>query len=498
MKTRSTFYSLVLMLAFGIGSTATAQNDAESLSYTPKHMWEAGLSLGGAVNVGDYDLAPGFGAGVHLRRAIDHIFSVRVDGQFLTMNSKAPSKVSQYTFQDFNTTLVGGAAHVVASINTFRFDNTHRKVNLYAFGGPGANYIVAMKGDDISGKEIDLIETKKLSKIMASAEAGAGAALRISPKFNVGLEWKALVPFGKAADFLDGFNNEPNVGTTYRDIAHYFNVRLNFNLGNANEKSEPLYWVNPLNMVIDDLTELKARPKLDLTDTDKDGIIDMLDEEKDTPENAPVDTRGIALDSDNDGVKDFEDAEPYSPAGATVDARGLSQKPDYLTRPQVDDLIAAKLRDYQLSEKSKAPTSAMEDWFLPMIHFDLDSYSVRSADYGHMKNVATVMKKNPSVRVLVVGYTDKLASASYNRVLSYNRARAAKEYLVNRYGISADRLIINYDGQENTLVPTQTGNFMNRRVEFRVAKSGDTDMGQPEGPRAGKGTFFSGSRDAGY
>ena len=57
---------------------------------------------------------------------------------------------------------------------------------------------------------------------------------------------------------------------------------------------------------MNDIAELKARPVLDLTDSDSDGVIDMLDQEVDTPSGAPVDTRGVALDSDGDGVADYK------------------------------------------------------------------------------------------------------------------------------------------------------------------------------------------------
>jgi Outer membrane protein and related peptidoglycan-associated (lipo)proteins len=202
----------------------------------------------------------------------------------------------------------------------------------------------------------------------------------------------------------------------------------------------------------------------------------------------------VALDSDGDGVADYEDAEPFSPPGMTVDSRGVAQLPKYLTQPEIEDLIASKLRDYAASEGG----GSVDGWFLPMIHFANDSYTIRSADYGHLKNIAEVLRANPKIRVAIQGFTDKRASETYNQVLSYNRARAAKEFLVNRYGVSADRLVLKYEGEDNVLVPTEGSSFMNRRVEFSVADPGATDMARPEGPNAGRGTFFSGSRDAGY
>jgi outer membrane protein OmpA-like peptidoglycan-associated protein len=106
------------------------------------------------------------------------------------------------------------------------------------------------------------------------------------------------------------------------------------------------------------------------------------------------------------------------------------------------------------------------------------------------------MKENPDLKVLVAGYTDKTASDTYNNVLSFNRAKAAVEFLVNNHGIARQRLILNFGGENENLVPSSGSNFMNRRVEFRVAKN-EKDMDRPAGPDAGKGKF-SGSKDAGY
>ncbi len=494
MKNRRTLSSLVAFMAIGFGGTAVAQ-DAPAVSYTPKHMWEVGLHGGYAFNQGDYDIKPGYGAGIHVRRAFDHIFAIRVDAQYFKLNSDAPAPGFPYTFQKFDATSIGAGAQAVVTLNNFRFDKPVRKVNIYAFAGPGVGRL-QLNGTNAAGQKQDYFQTPagaSANKTSFYADAGGGIAFRVSPRFNIGFEYKYIVPFGKTADLLDGYNNVETAGTTYRDIANYANIRLNFNLGNKETLAEPLYWVNPLNQVIDELTELKARPVFDLTDTDGDGVIDMLDQENDTQEGAPVDTRGIALDSDGDGVKDYEDGEPYSPPGMTVDSRGVAQVPKYLTQPEIEDLIARKLTDYANSEGG----GSLDGWFLPIIHFGDDSYTIRAADYGHLKNVAEVLRKNPNLRVVVEGFTDKRASDEYNRILSYNRARSAKEYLTNRYGISPDRLIIMYEGENEALVPVNGSSFMNRRVEFRVAEAADAEMAQPEG-RAGRGTYFSGSRDAGY
>jgi OOP family OmpA-OmpF porin len=112
--------------------------------------------------------------------------------------------------------------------------------------------------------------------------------------------------------------------TNNNDISHYTNVRLGINLGNFDKVTEPLYWLNPLDAQMNDIAALKQRPVFDLTDTDQDGVIDMLDQEMETVAGAPVDTRGVALDSDGDGIADHKDKEPYSPPGYVVSKEGVA------------------------------------------------------------------------------------------------------------------------------------------------------------------------------
>jgi len=124
---------------------------------------------------------------------------------------------------------------------------------------------------------------------------------------------------------------------------------------------------------------------------------------------------------------------------------------------------------------------------------------LKNSAYGHLHHVATVMKQNPEVRIVVEGHTDRTADNCYNEVLSYNRAKTAIDYLVSKYGISRDRMVLRYGGEETNLVPTNAKNMMNRRVEFKLA-NGETTMGKPDcRANAGVGgTNFSGNKEAGY
>ena len=177
----------------------------------------------------------------------------------------------------------------------------------------------------------------------------------------------------------------------------------------------------------------------------------------------------------------------------------------YLTEDEVNALVNNKISNLRM------------DWWLPMVHFDLNKYYVKPAYYGALMQIATVMQNQPDLKVVVRGHTDNRGNPDYNRVLSYNRAKAVIDYLVERYGIAEERFIIQYGGEEKELVPNLPDNYslemreemqqyLNRRVEFFVARPGDEPMPRPEGPEAGEGTpgsaidgpKYSGNKNSGY
>lgn len=329
-------------------------------------------------------------------------------------------------------------------------------------------------------------------------------------------------------DLLDGYRwSEQGDLTRDTDIPQYTNLRVNIHLGSLKNKVEPLWWLNPLTAPYDDIAQLKKRPVLDLDDDDADGVINDLDKEPNTPADCPVDTRGVQLDSDNDKVADCKDKEPYSPPGYPVDGDGVAQIPDYTTPDDVNDAIGRAIDDVkktiptpaEIRRQAGSSTSSAcsGDWFLPMIHFDLDKYRIKPEFYSELHHVATVMAKCPNLRIVAKGHTDVRRPNQYNQVLSYNRANAAIEYLVTNYNIPRDRFILQYGGEESPLVPNLPDNhahskdvekkqYMNRRVEFIVSTGIEQSMGRPNGPNAGNnsagssrgGTKYSGNSGSGY
>lgn len=569
--TRKIYSLLTSIFCLFLLTTATAQESGDaraSLKFNaqPKHMWEVGVHAGHFMVVGDVLPRPSFGAGFHVRRALDYAWSLRLDamyGRALGLeprnsgNSLAgPTQANPVLrnlgyntndwYHNYKTEFFSVDVQGVFSLNSFNFKNQTRKLNWYVLGGPGVNtYKAYYDATDDSGAIHDFssvatgldpgnvrddrktvssnvkdildgdYETRAETasgrrsgsggdsrQLNIHATLGAGVSYRVNEKFNIGIEHQVKAIFGNEGDLVDGYRWRSTEDLTqYRDLINYTNIRLNFNIGDSEKASEPLWWVSPMDLLADDIAEVKARPKVDMTDSDGDGVIDMLDQEKNSTAGYPVDTRGIALDSDGDGVVDGMDKEPYTPAGYvnTVDADGIAAipSPNYTSEDDVNRIVDAKIA----ANASKNPAPSYSDWFLPMIHFDFNKYSLKGSAFGSLHHVATVMKQNSGIQVVVSGHTDRTSSNCYNEVLSYNRAETAINYLVTKYGISRDRFILRYGGEENNLVATNAKNMMNRRVEFSVA-NGETEMGKPDcranaGSGAG-GTNFSGNKEAGY
>ncbi|MCH2042928.1 MAG: OmpA family protein [Saprospiraceae bacterium] len=320
--------------------------------------------------------------------------------------------------------------------------------------------------------------------------------LAFRPFVNVGLSLEFLVTkrlsiaiehqsFISGDDFLDGKSKKENGSLTSNiDIPHYTSLRLNFHLGNKNKRIRPLWFVNPLIYPMQGIADVKDDLNGDLfQDDDKDGVINALDEEPDTPPDTQVDTKGRTLDSDSDGVPDRDDLEPYSPPGYETNEQGVAQVPPPITEETLAEIGEPIFEAKGNCCDGKEGGGNLKDWYLPMIHFDLDKYYLRPEAYSQLQHVAAVMKAYPDIKVVAYGHTDTRASNEYNQMLSYNRAMTAIDFLNNTYGIEKGRFIVRYDGESKNLIPNtskEQEHFINRRVEFYVAGDNEKTMARPK------------------
>jgi outer membrane protein OmpA-like peptidoglycan-associated protein len=102
------------------------------------------------------------------------------------------------------------------------------------------------------------------------------------------------------------------------------------------------------------------------------------------------------------------------------------------------------------------------------IHFDYDSAHIQPRSEPVIKEIADVMKQNPSLRFEVEGHTDSDGGAAYNLALSQKRAESVVNDLVHRYHIAHSRLVPKGYGLTKPVASnaTEGGKALNRRVEL--------------------------------
>ncbi len=141
-------------------------------------------------------------------------------------------------------------------------------------------------------------------------------------------------------------------------------------------------------------------------------------------------TRTKYPDTDGDGVEDRFDKCPGTPQGAVVDSRGC--------------------------------------WVIRNVEYAFDKYHLKKRYYPQLDKVVEVLKKNPSLKIEIQGYTDNIGTPAYNQALSEKRAQSVKNYLVKK-GIAQDRLYTVGYGATRPIVPNDTpgARAENRRVELQ-------------------------------
>ncbi len=102
------------------------------------------------------------------------------------------------------------------------------------------------------------------------------------------------------------------------------------------------------------------------------------------------------------------------------------------------------------------------------ITFDSGSDKIKPESFGVLKEIATVLKDNPTVKVKIIGHTDSDGDDKMNLDLSKRRAAAVKTSLSKDFSIDASRMETDGKGESEPAGPNTTaeGKANNRRVEF--------------------------------
>jgi len=76
---------------------------------------------------------------------------------------------------------------------------------------------------------------------------------------------------------------------------------------------------------------------------------------------------------------------------------------------------------------------------LENIYYDFNDSKIRENSTDELVRLAQILKEHPSIKILLVAYTDSRGAKKYNERLARHRARAAKAFLVS-LGVDSDRI----------------------------------------------------------
>lgn len=86
------------------------------------------------------------------------------------------------------------------------------------------------------------------------------------------------------------------------------------------------------------------------------------------------------------------------------------------------------------------------------VYFDFGLSALTNATRSELDKVALRLIKNKAFKLNILGYTDGIGSPQANVELAAARARAARNYLINK-GIRADRMFIKVFGEADPVAP---------------------------------------------
>ena len=102
------------------------------------------------------------------------------------------------------------------------------------------------------------------------------------------------------------------------------------------------------------------------------------------------------------------------------------------------------------------------------INFDTNRTEIKPESRPTLEQIADLLKREPTLKILVVGHTDNVGDFESNRDLSQRRAESVVNALVSGFGITSDRLIpfgVSYAAPVASNA-TPEGRKQNRRVEL--------------------------------
>ena len=141
---------------------------------------------------------------------------------------------------------------------------------------------------------------------------------------------------------------------------------------------------------------------------------------------------------------------------------------DYIERPQYN--YGALFIVKSTIEVTTSTEERLAGVVIQNVLFDFNSLEIKPEFHNELDELGEFLTKNPTAYALLAGFTDNVGSMEVNNHLSYRRAQAVADYLMSKFTISRERLILSWYGYLNPIANNTLpeGRALNRRVEIAI------------------------------
>lgn len=139
-----------------------------------------------------------------------------------------------------------------------------------------------------------------------------------------------------------------------------------------------------------------------------------------------------------------------------------------------DSINAADAARRAAEEAASRRLAEARNLLQAMVYFDLDQADIRDDSKAVLDQKIPLLNANPNLTIKVTGHTDSRGSDEYNIALGQRRARAVRDYLVQR-GIASSRITLDTRGEEQPVAQGEDESAwsQNRRAEFEITAGGE-------------------------
>ena len=105
------------------------------------------------------------------------------------------------------------------------------------------------------------------------------------------------------------------------------------------------------------------------------------------------------------------------------------------------------------------------------VNFETGKATLTTSSFPALNELVELLKEKPSMIIEIAGHTDNVGNSEANQILSDDRAKSVKQYLITK-GIAASRLTAKGYGDTQPIADNanEEGRKQNRRTEVRIQK----------------------------